>query len=447
MASQVSENNLERNFLAEKTSFNSTIDLRSEMAQEIISQKPGFFEKWAILIFIGLVFLIVSLSWLVKSPDVILAGATLSAINAPKEIVTHQSGNVVRLFAKNDETVLKGQQIAWLESAASHSQVLSLAQLLDSAALWISLNKPDKVGNLFKTSYNGLGEIQTSYQQFITALRQFDDYLVNGFHYKRKQMLLKDQEFLKKMHLTLEAQKELATQDLTLSRESFDATNSLVRDSVLSRQELRDQRSKLVAKEISIPQLQSLLLTNESAQVGKQKEIDELDHTISQQLNIFEEAVQTMLSAIADWKLKYVISAPYSGRIAFTIPLQQNQYLEADKVIGYVEPSGVQYFGQVVLAQKNFGKILIGQRVLLRLDAYPFEEFGSIPGMLSHISRIPSDSGFLAEVELPNGLTTNYRKVLQYKSGLKCQAVITTRDLRLFQRFYYSVSRSLHETH
>ena len=57
-----------------------------------------------------------------------------------------------------------------------------------------------------------------------------------------------------------------------------------------------------------------------------------------------------------------------------------------------------------------------------------------ITGKLDFISNISTDSGYLAKVLLPNGLQTNYKKLLQYHEGLSAQAEIITEDLRLSDR-------------
>jgi hypothetical protein len=146
-----------------------------------------------------------------------------------------------------------------------------------------------------------------------------------------------------------------------------------------------------------------------------------------------------MNSLADDWMRKYVITAPVEGKVVFIVPLQEEQFLQSGKTIGYVDPPDSRYYAQVTLPQSNFGKIRMGQRVQLRFDAYPYQEFGYVEGRLSYISHVPSDSGFLANIELPKGLSTNYRKDIQYRSGLHSQALIITRDARLLQRFYYSI--------
>ena len=421
------------------------LSLRSDTVQEIISRKPGFAERWALLLFLFILLLVFSGTWFIKYPDVIQVNASLTASNAPKEIVIRQDGKLIKLFVANDDIVTQGQTIAWIESTANHKEVVELSALLDKGIDDLSANETEKVSNLFKNGFQHLGELQSSYQQFITAWQQFNDYLVNGYYYKRKKILFDDYSFLQKMHQSLEEQKSLTQQDVQLTQESFDANNSLYKDKVISKQDLRDQRSKLVGKQMSLPQLASSLLSNENLQTAKQKEIDELEHTISQQKIIFQQALQTLKSLTDDWTRRYIIKAAVDGKIVFIIPLQENQFMQAGKTIGFVNPVDSRYYAQVTLPQANFGKIDTGQKVQLRFDAYPYQEFGVVEGKVSYISKVPSDSGFLSNIELPEGLITNYQRNIQYRSGLKSQALIITKDARLVQRFYYTIVKAVHQ--
>jgi HlyD family secretion protein len=415
------------------------LQLRSEKAQEIISRQPGFMENWALWFFLAFLMLIVAGTWLISYPDIIEADATLSSANAPKEIVVRQDGKLTRLFVANDSTVRQGQVIGWIESTADHSEVISLAGRLTQAESFLLQNSSEKVSGVLSKPFSGLGDLQAPYQLFMTAWLQFDDYLVNGYYYKRKTSLFEDLAFLQKMHRSLEEQQRLTQQDLTLASEAAEANDSLFRDSVISKQDLRDQKSKLVAKQMSSQQLTTSMLSNESQQTAKQRDIDELEHTISQQKAIFRQALETLRSLVDDWMRKYLITAPVAGKVVFVVPLQENQFLLTGKTVGFINPPDSRYYAQVMLPQNNFGKIRRGQKVKLRFDAYPYQEFGVVEGRLSYISNIPSDSGFLANIDLPAGLSTNYKKELQYRSGLRSRALIITMDQRLMQRLYHAV--------
>ena len=425
------------------TNPNSTpLERRSDAVDEIISARPGFTSRWALAIFLILLLLLLACTWFITYPDIILTSAKLTATNAPTEIVPRQDGKLVKLWVKNEELVEKDQVIGWIESTADHQNVIALSSLLDKAIVLLSKNETEQVSYLFQDRFYKLGELQTAYQHFISSWQQFNDYLVNGYYYKRKKALIKEAAFLKNVNATLSQQKELTEQDIQLTQESFDSSHSLYSDKVISKEDLRQQKSRLVNRQLSLPQLTSEILSNENQQAGKEKEIDELEHNIGQQKIIFQEELQTIASLVNDWKVKYLIRAPARGKVAFLLPLQEDQFIQAGKVLGFVNPFDSHYYAQVTLPQGNLGKVAVGQRVQLRFEAYPYQEFGYVKGRLNYISRIPSDSGFLANIELPDGLFTNHHQEVQYRYGLRSQALIITRNTRLLQRFYFSIVRN-----
>jgi HlyD family secretion protein len=415
---------------------------RSEMAQEIISRNPDFWERWALGLFLGVLLLLVAGTWFIQYPDIIQANAKLIANNAPKEIITRQEGKLIKLFIHNGDSIEQGEPIAWIESTTNHEEAMKLSALVDQCVVLLSHNDHDKIATVLKKEFYQLGELQSPYQQFMTALQQFNDYFVNGYYFKRKAMLLQDMSYLKLLHGVALNQKALKHHDIKLAEEVFNTNNLLFKDKVISRQDLRNERSKLIGKQLSIPQLTSSLLTNENQQISKRKEIYEIEHDIAQQKLLFSQALQTLKSHIDEWMKKYVILAPVSGKVAFLTPLQENIFLQSQKTLGFVNPPNSYYYAQLYLTQDNFGKIDTGQKVQLRFEAYPYQEFGSIEASLDYVSTIPSDSGFLATAHFTNGLITNYNTPLQYKSGLKAEAIIITANMRLLERIYYNIVKA-----
>ena len=411
--------------------------MRSPMADEVISGRNGLLAQWAMPLFLIILLSLIGASWFIKYPDIIHAGAILTAANAPKEIVPRQEGKLIRLFVANNDKVSEGQAIGWIEATARHEEVIALSALLDQAIACFTKGDYQKVSYLFRASFHDLGELQNVYQQFVQALQPYNDCLPNGYYEKRERVLSDDYAYLQRMHQALVEQQQLMITDMELEKESFAANRSLYQENVISKQDLRDRKSRLMNKQMTIPQIRASLLTNENQQINKQKEIDELKHTVSQQKLNFQQALLTLSSTVCDWKKRYIMTAPTGGRVVFIVPLQVNQFMQPGRTVGYINPTDTRYYAQVILPQYNFGKITIGLPVQLRFDAYPYQEFGVVNGRLRYISSVPTDSGFLATVELPEGLITNYNKRLQYRSGLRSQALIITRNVRLLQRFYY----------
>jgi len=417
--------------------------LRSEAMNEIISRNPGFISKWALLILFTILCLLTSMTWFIHYPDVIRTRASLIATNAPKTVITRQDGRLIRLFVHNGQYVLSGDILAFIESTANHEQIIHLNRLLDSTIIDLQKNNTQYVVTRFSGTIEQLGELQQVYQQFIASFQQFADYLQDGYYLKRKVVLAEDLGYLVKSKSILQQQKELILKDLKLSEEGYKANEQLLRDKVISKQDDRSEQSKLLNKQLNIPQINATLLNNETQQREKQKEITELEHSISIQKTIFLQEAQTLKSTLEEWEKKYIIRAPVSGKLTFLSPLQENEFMKSGQSLGFVAPVNSKYYAEVTIPQYNFGKTDTNQVVQLRFDAYPYQEYGFVTGRLKYISEIPSDSGFVAHVQIPFGLITNQKKEIKYREGLKAEALIITKDMRLTERFYYSLTSSL----
>lgn len=438
---EIIETDVEKNFLSSHTISNK-VNQRSELAQELISNKPDFMERWALFIFLGILLLMLGSTWFINYPDIIETRAILTAQNAPKEIIQRQDGRLVKLFVHNNQKVAKDEVIGWIESTANHTEVMELSEQIDNSLALLNLNRLDKLSKLFNEHYTNLGEIQPAYQQFITAWQVFNDYMVNGFYLKKKKLMINDISSLDASKQILQNQKKLTQQDVKLAEESYKMNKTLLDQNVLTKEEFRMQTSKYVNKQMSVPQLDNTLLDNETQKRGKLKEIDQLNHDVAQQKVIFNQALQSLKSQVEDWIKKHIVQSPIDGKVVFIIPLQENQYLQSGKLLGYINPAESDFYAEAVLSQYNFGKLDTGLSVQLRFDAYPYQELGFVEGKLNYISTVPSDSGFLATVKLTNGLITNNHKPILYKNGLKAQAIIITKNMRLFERFYYNLVKS-----
>ena len=416
--------------------------------EEIISNKPPLIVRWGTVYFSFVLMGLGLISWFIKYPDIVIARAKLNSVNAPKEVITRTEGKLIKIAIKENERVEAGQVLGYMESIGNHQSVLAIGKQIDSINHLIGQNRTDEITHFFPDYSNqqfisNLGELQTPYQTFIQSFITFRDFLSSGFFLRKKKMLQTDMLNIQKLNAILASQKILLNQDLTLSNETYDANKSLANDKVISSLDYRNEKSKLIAKQLSLPQINASIVTNESQQNEKRKEIAELENQLIVQKNTFIQALQTIKSQVQTWDFKYLLKAPVAGTVSFTGFFQENQEMKIGQTLFYVQPDSISYFVEMLVPQYNFGKVKKGQQVLLKFEAYPFEQYGAVVGKIDYINTTPSDSGYLAKVVLPDGLLTNYKKPLQYRNGLLAQADIITENMRLLQRFYYNLARQI----
>lgn len=420
----------------------SIIDRRSELSQELIDEKPGILERWALLFFAGVFVLLLAGAWFIRYPDIIEVRAKLTAVNAPKEIICRQEGRLVKLFAKNNDQVKEGQIIGLIGSIADSQEMLQLSIRLDSSLRLFDAGLYQQALHTCMTRYFNLGEIQREYGQFIGAALLFNDYILNGFFDTKEHTLQKDILALERTRASLFSQKALTEQLVEIAEENYKVKDALAKDRVLSKEEYRQEYSNYLNKQMSVPQLQISMLTAEMSVRSKQGELEQLRHDRRQQLVVFRQALLALKGNLDDWKRRYLIQAPVTGTVVFTLPVQENQVLDAGKVLGFVKPADSRIYFEANLSQHNFGKLDTGLAVQLRLEAYPYQESGYVPGRLSYISQVPSDSGFPATIQTDSRMITSNRRQIPYRNGLMANAVIITKDMRLLERLYQNALKS-----
>ena len=427
--------------------FNST-SKRSALVAELINSKPPIFIRYGILILFSIVLILTISCWFIQYPEIVMAEAHLIGTNAPKEVISHTDGKLLKIFFKENQNVYKGDILGYMESIANPESVLSISNDVDTMIDYIIKNKNDELINYYPNTKKhvvrkDLGELQTQNQIFVQSFSAFKDYLIDGFYKKKVEMLKSEKNNINKLREILLIQRNLLEQDLELTNQNFKSVDYLSKEKIFSESDFRDQKSKLIAKQLTIPQINALLIANELEQNEKLKEISNLENQFILQKSYFLQALLTFKSQIENWKYKYLLLAPVNGKILLTSFHQENQEIKSGNSLFFIQPPNASYFVELQIPQNNFGKVKKGQDVLLKFQAYPFEQYGSVLGKIDYINQIPSDIGYLAKVILPNGFVSIYKKPLKFYNNLNGKAEIITENMKLLERFYNSISKQI----
>jgi hypothetical protein len=77
-----------------------------------------------------------------------------------------------------------------------------------------------------------------------------------------------------------------------------------------------------------------------------------------------------------------------------------------------------------------------GMEVMVKLDAYPFQEYGLLRGRLISVSQALSDSGYLVVCVLPGAVAEMSKKKIGYQEGMGGRMEIVVEDKRLIQKLF-----------
>ena len=75
-----------------------------------------------------------------------------------------------------------------------------------------------------------------------------------------------------------------------------------------------------------------------------------------------------------------------------------------------------------------------GRQVIIKLDAYPYLQYGVIEGIIENVSLAAQDEIYIVDIELPKGLKTSTGEELKFTHNMSGRAEIVTDKLRLIER-------------
>jgi HlyD family secretion protein len=327
-----------------------------------------------------------------------------------------------------------------MESTAIHEEVLQLSKDLDHTLQLLNQGNWKAMENISSFRYGHLGELQTAYQVFMQSFILLQPYLTNGLYIRRKEMIQQDLQNNEALKKRLQLQVAVHEKDLRIANEDFAVKEQLYKQKVLALLEYKQEESKLLNKQLPLENTKTALINNEISISAKEQELVQLEQQIIDHKNGFMQALNVFMNEVKKWEAQYLLIAPENGTVTFLSPLQENQDFKVGQELCYITPANNLYYGEMLLAQENFGKIRTGQQVLIKLAGYPYQEYGRLIGHITFISGIPDkDRKYAATVALDNGLQTDYGKSLEFRNALTADAEVVTNKTRLAFKFLYTL--------
>ncbi|CAG4989459.1 hypothetical protein DYBT9275_00297 [Dyadobacter sp. CECT 9275] len=421
------------------------IDTWSEAVRDFIEQPPQWLVRWGTLSLFAVIVAASAIGWVIHYPTIVRTDFRLISDNLPKPVLLKVDGRIEDLFVRENQRVQVGNILAYVESTARHDEILDLERGLNEIGLILKGKDLSRLSSIRLNRYEHLGDVQSAYQNFQQAFVQVRTLYGEKFYSKKRRLLLNDIIRSETLDQHLTDQQKIYVRDAELAEKEFGVNRKLHNSKVIADLDLYKEESKALAKQLPIKNIEVSRVNNNTQKNAKQSELLELDRTVYEQTEGFGQALNTLRSTIESWKSKYLLTAPASGNIFFSTTMQEKQSLRVGAEVMYVGAPTNNYLGEIRIIQANSGLVNVGQRVLVKFQGYPFEEYGAVEGTVSSIAKVPSadNSYFLANVFLPNGLKTNFGRTLVYKTGMSASAEIVTEELRLIERLFYQGRRMI----
>lgn len=406
----------------------------SDEVQEIMGRQPAWILRWGIMVLILILMGIIVACYIIKYPQTVSAAVTLTSDNPPSDLVSKYTGTLDSVYVSDGDFVNKGQLLALVANAAEYDYVLKAESfLLDSTATVLE-----------GWQNYSLGEIQPAWISYIAAMSDYVDYIKIDQIGNKKSLLAGQVWRAKEYYRKLEAQREMMVKDYELEQASSSRDSILLSRKAISQAEYDNARKAFLAKQNSLAAFDATMASAHLSRLQLEQQILELETQRSAEVAEYErrisQARNTMLSQIAQWKEHYAIIAPYNGIVSLQNVWNRGQHVSAGDLIASVSPEGgMIVHGRLKVPSAGFGKVEVGQEVNIKLNGFPFMEYGILKGVVTSISKVPenTESGlcYTVVVSLPKGLESTYRKEFPFVQDMDGSAEIITEDMRLIEQF------------
>ena len=429
-------------------------ELRSEEFREVLGTVPPRILRWGITVLAGIVVILLTGSAVIKYPDVIPAQIVLTGSTPPAIVVAHASGKLKELCVTDNQDVKTGDYLAVIDNPARTDDILYLKTYLSSLNRVSPAVHPVPCTELPEGELR-LGVLQSSYSALRTALFEYSEYERLSYYPQKITMTRERITRYEKQYNILLNQRRITEEQFILAQKQYQRDSVLNTKGILSDEEMETTKNAFLQSRLSRENMSSNL-NNLQIQIGQLKEslLDTEQQGTEKRNNLqtqLQSSVAQLKTGIEEWELSYVLRAPVDGKITFSDYWIENQNVSSgEEVFTIVPDSPYAIIGKATLPVARSGKVKSGQKVNIRLQNFPENEYGILRGTVRHISLTPAQTGgtayYSVEITLTDGLITTYKKELPYLPDMRGQADIIADDLSLLERLVLPMKRILKES-
>ncbi|WP_051666690.1 HlyD family efflux transporter periplasmic adaptor subunit [Pedobacter sp. R20-19] len=413
---------------------NFSEQINSEEVHEIITAVPSWILRWGITLVFSILLGVVIFSGFLKYPDVVTTNLKINSLNAPKTVIARQNGKLVRLLVTEGQMVKVGQPLAYLESTANPDDIRFISNYLRDLKKKLLANI--QITETIPSTLN-LGEVQASYQDLFQESMNYFSTLKGGYHQDKMDYLKKDLLNINLQKQPILAQKEIKKLEYINQEQEYQAYKQLYKNKVISRSEFLAQENKFLSSKSPLEDVESSILINNSNYNSKKKELLEIQHVILDEKSKFLQSVNRLINETDNWMMQHILSSSISGKLSFAGIIQQNQNVALNQEVFIINPGNSIFFGEVEIPQYNMGKIRKGERALIKLKSFPYQEYGLIRGHLSYISDVAyRDSVFIGKISFDQIENKHPVQKILLKNGMQAEADIITEESSLLKRLF-----------
>lgn len=418
----------------------SEIAEKSEEIQVIIDRMPTYWVKWVVLCVSILMCIIVMLGFLIQYPDTVDGQISVTANTAPVRLVSNSSGRIT-LLQPNKALLHVNDVISYIENGANYKHILLVDSFIDTLR--------DKNNTYFALPDTLLlGEVSSAYNSFLLSYLQYVRLFTSDIYETMRQQLEQQIASDKIVVANFDNELKLKKQVLDNSQSQLSKDSILLSIKGISEQEYQQKFAMYLSLQESMLNLHSNKNIKLSEISRNQLEIQRIVlEEIEMKDKVYSDYItrkNELSNALILWKGRYLQYSPIEGELEYLGFWRNNNFVQTGQELFSIIPDKNSILGEVVIPSFGAGKVEIGQDVNIKINNYPYDEYGLLKGIVKSVSRITNKlrthngdvDAYLVIISFPEGTMTNFGKILSLDFETKGTAEIITKRKRLIERLF-----------
>ena len=423
---------------------NYTYNHMSDELLDVVSEPPTWIMRGGAGTITGILLLFLLGTWVIKYPEVLTGNAVVTTRIQPIRVVAPTGGRMISLLAKDEMLVKKGQILAETENATHLQNIPTMRQLIGETRAF--LGNPQRTVS-FPGTHFIWGDLQNDFnvihQNYVDFKRLQSDHFLE-YRVKNRQQQADE---LRQMVAVNEHQKQLNEEAFRNAEERFQGDEKLFKEGVSSKFDYIASKNKRLETQREREEFQKEILSNYLKLNELESNVQEIGYAYTEKkrlcLDNIERSLYNIENSLRHWQQNYLITAPADGKLVFLKNLTENQYLNPADTLFALMPVDETFIATVEIPVQGMGKARVGQKVIIKLDDYPYQEFGMLEGKIISMEPSLTIHTYRVRVSLPNGLTSTYHQKFRFRSEMAGTAQIVTTDLRLIEHAFYGLRKLL----
>ena len=294
-----------------------------------------------------------------------------------------------------------------------------------------------------------LDELTQPYALLNKELFDFKFFLRNGIVFRQIASLEKEINQIKKLNISLIKQQELYSEQFKLTKKNYDRNIKLNDKGVISDVDKEQIETIYLTEKRQLENFSTNQINNEIKIAQLQPRINELTASRREELTTWKnrmiERINVVQNEIESWEKRFLIKSPIDGIISMNNKVSVGYFVRLDEIIVDVIPKDQNLLLAIVrMPTINSGDIKVGVKSQIRLDAYPYKEYGAIESYVSSISIVPQDNQqnpyYEVQINLQDTLKTTYHKIIPFTPNMTGNCIIIKEERSLLSRFFDELS-------